>query len=437
MIVSNTLGQSTVPRIHHMSQLDSLYVLQQNKSEHTQWTQEWAKVKGIFTSIDAIYDIVKHDAERWEHDFISISVTGADLTGLDSSFMYTQLFKETLLEMEYKDKEKRELAEHCRILYSTDTKQLPIINEFEQDYDKHTPIWWYSRECFTYQMLNKALRTQEAENIIKMGFFLRDVHRHIEKLHLSQNQDRKLFTVYRGQEIDLQFLPPNHPYLAGTYGNIGQVHDKIGDYSKAFELHQKSLEIRQESLPPNHPSLAKTYYNIGEVHIHMGEFSKALEFHKKSLEIRQKSLPSNHPDLAQSYNSIGQIHDHMEEYSEALELHQKSLRIRQSLLPPNHPDIAEAFNSIGELHDHMGEYSKALEFHNESLKIQQKSLPPNHPDLARTYNNIGKVYDHMEQHAEAHPSYERAVEIGQHSLPENHPALELYRHNLTAVRKNL
>ena len=157
--------------------------------------------KVFLLKIDAIYDVFKQDTQQCDRDSISISVTSGNLTGLDPSFMYTQLLKETLIGMEYNDKDKKELVEHCRILYSKSAEQLQIINEFELEYDEHSPIWWYSREGFTYQMLNKALRTQEAENIIKMGFFLRDVHQHIEQLHLSQNKDRSLFTVYRGQGL--------------------------------------------------------------------------------------------------------------------------------------------------------------------------------------------------------------------------------------------
>jgi hypothetical protein len=35
-------------------------------------------------------------------------------------------------------------------------------------------------------MLNRALRTMEVEVIIKMGFFVRDLHKHIAELHLEQ-----------------------------------------------------------------------------------------------------------------------------------------------------------------------------------------------------------------------------------------------------------
>ncbi|CAF4430936.1 unnamed protein product, partial [Didymodactylos carnosus] len=193
------LGQSTVPNIHHLPQLDSAYVFCRNKTKHEQWTKEWSKVKGVFTGIDLICDRLKQDTQQCDHDSVSISVTtSGHLGNLDPSFMYTQLLKETLIEMQYDDKAKTVLANFCRDQYHDNPREKQIIDQFEQDYDNHKPIWWYTREGFTYKMLNRALRTQEVETIIQMGFFLRDVHQHIEKIH-SETEYQDTLKVYRGQ----------------------------------------------------------------------------------------------------------------------------------------------------------------------------------------------------------------------------------------------
>jgi hypothetical protein len=55
--------------------------------------------------------------------------------------------------------------------------------------------------CFIFSMLNRALRVFETDTIVKMGFFIRDLHEHILELHFEQQtQDQvRSFTVYRGQ----------------------------------------------------------------------------------------------------------------------------------------------------------------------------------------------------------------------------------------------
>jgi tetratricopeptide (TPR) repeat protein len=92
-------------------------------------------------------------------------------------------------------------------------------------------------------------------------------------------------------------VPPNHPTLANSYNNIGNVHDIMSEYVKALSFYKKALEIKQKTLSPNHPSLATSYNNIGDVYNSMGEYSKALSFYECVLDILQRSLPANHPHI--------------------------------------------------------------------------------------------------------------------------------------------
>lgn len=81
-----------------------------------------------------------------------------DLNRLEPSFKYTTLFKRILLDMKYET-------------------------------DERKAIWWYTRECFTYQMLNRALRLLESDIIIDMGFFIYDLYQQLEQLHQDQFSD--------------------------------------------------------------------------------------------------------------------------------------------------------------------------------------------------------------------------------------------------------
>jgi len=76
------------------------------------------KVKGFYTCIDSICAKVERENQQCRHDSIAISITSVDLNRLiDSSFMYTQLLKEILLQMKYDDAAKKQLTEFCREYY--------------------------------------------------------------------------------------------------------------------------------------------------------------------------------------------------------------------------------------------------------------------------------------------------------------------------------
>ncbi|CAF4220784.1 unnamed protein product, partial [Rotaria sordida] len=231
---------------------------------------------------------------------------------------------------------------------------------------------------------------------------------------------KALSSYEQSLEIRKIALLPNHPDLASSYGNIGNVYKDMGEYSKALSSHERSLEIRKIALPPNHPDLAASYNNIGNVYRTMGEYSKALSSYERSLEIRKIALPPNHPDLAASYNNVGLVYNNMGEYSKALSSYERSLEIQKIALPPNHPYFAQSYNNIGNVYYNMGEYSKALSSYEQSLEIRKIALPPNHPDFATSYNGIGLVYDKMKEYSKALSYFEKARIIWEKSLPPSH-----------------
>ncbi|CAF4237586.1 unnamed protein product, partial [Rotaria sordida] len=111
------------------------------------------------------------DRENCDRAMISIS-----FNGVDPLFMYTQLLKETLLDIEDDDaKSIKELAEYCRLQDDIDEGEIRMV---EKKYRDHTSIWWYTAPYFIYSMLNRGLRLMDVDIIIKMGFFIRHLHQH-------------------------------------------------------------------------------------------------------------------------------------------------------------------------------------------------------------------------------------------------------------------
>ncbi|CAF5052161.1 unnamed protein product, partial [Rotaria sp. Silwood1] len=100
--------------------------------------------------------------------------------------MYTQIFKEILLDMEHDQQDIKDLVTFWQQQYQGNEKALKIIDEFQDTYRPSNAIWWYTSQCFTYQIINQALRTLDGDIIIRMGFYLCDVHRQIEELYNKQ-----------------------------------------------------------------------------------------------------------------------------------------------------------------------------------------------------------------------------------------------------------
>ena len=204
MIISGRIDQQFISILHQLIQLNSIYLFSNEKLNTKQWIKQYKKVKGIFPHIETICNTLQQDIHQLNNNLTSISIipssSSINLDELDQSFMYSQLLKEIILDMSYTNDAKQKFVYFCRSHYQGNHTQMKLIDQFEQNYQRSLSIWWYTRDSFLYWMLNKALRTQDTEMIIKMGFFLQDLHYQIQDLY-SKTKNDKYNIVFRGQGI--------------------------------------------------------------------------------------------------------------------------------------------------------------------------------------------------------------------------------------------
>ena len=145
LLVEGAVGQRIVPLIHDIPQLDRVYFICRKASKYEHWVEEWVKVKGVHTEMTSICAALQHAVQRCDENatpvsFLSLDelTSGVNLNQLEPSFMYTQLFKEILLEMNYDDQSKKNFTAWCR----NDDLGSPInITRFENEYQAKLAIW--------------------------------------------------------------------------------------------------------------------------------------------------------------------------------------------------------------------------------------------------------------------------------------------------------
>ena len=224
IIISGSFGRKTVPQIHDMSNVLSIFIFCGNISLHQEWAKGWPKINGVFRDILQICEALQEILRQCERNTIPMSVTSVNtndtttnkkLNKFEPSFIYTQILKEILLTIEFEEHHFNEFIDYFRKSYPQKHHK-NMIEQFKQEYRSKTPIWCYSRDSFLYPRINRALRAMDINDIIKMGFFVRDLHRHLEQLHNEQfgsDQNKEPFTVFRGQGLphaDLKEIQENN-----------------------------------------------------------------------------------------------------------------------------------------------------------------------------------------------------------------------------------
>lgn len=205
VIVPDAFAQQLIPRLYDTPQVHSIYVLCRNTSISVEVTEAKPKLKGFFHTIHDIYKIICQHTRQCDHDSVPISVVSSDacsdqsLNEIEPLFMYSRLIKEILFGMDRDLHTKERFIKHLRERYQTNHADLLIIDELEQNYRPTSAAWWYTRGCFLFQMINRALRVMDSDIIIKMSFFLYDLHQQLQQLHTSQQATFTHDVVYRGQ----------------------------------------------------------------------------------------------------------------------------------------------------------------------------------------------------------------------------------------------
>jgi tetratricopeptide (TPR) repeat protein len=445
------------------------------KKRHEQWIKQWSKIKGVFTEITPICEALKQASQQCEQNAISISfvATGGDansknLDRLDPMFMYTQIMKEILLTIDFNEKHFQEYINYCRDVFEDNEGELKNIDKLRRNYRDETPIWWYTCECFLYPMLNRALRMSDVDIIIKMGFFIGDLHRQIETLHREQfggHQTGKTLIVYRGQGLS----KTDFDQLTNTKGGLMSFNNflstsknrhvsldfarkALADPDSVGILFVMTIDTSQSTTPfasINSVSYFEdkedevlfsmhTVFRIGGIKP-MGENHRLVQVdltltgdNDKDLRVLTDCIREESDPNDKGWYRLGWMLYKMGQFQKAQQVYENMLE--QST---DESEKGNIYCELGSIKREQGEYQEAITFYEKSLEIYTKTLPPNHLSLAVSYNNIGNVYENMGDYPKALSSHEKALEIQQQSLPSNHPDLGASYNNIGMVYDNM
>jgi tetratricopeptide (TPR) repeat protein len=474
LIASGALGRELVPRIHPLTQIDTICIYCSDKRLNEEWVKKWPKVKGVYTQIKPICEILQLAVKQCDQDSTAVSFaqvsdeSASDINPnqLEPSFMYTQLFKKTLLNMQH-DREKAviDFVRFCQEEYAEKPSQLKLVNEFGRDYRPHKAIWWYTRECFIHQMLNRALRLLEADIIVNMGFFIHDLHQQIQQLHQEQlkKDSGDFFYVYRGQGLstgDFEKLKKTQGGLLSFNCFLSTSREKeislkfvenaITDKDKVGILFVMRIN-RNVASAPFADVKSSSYFKI-EAEI---LFSMHTVFRIGTIKSRDDGRRYFEVNLAMTKDDDKQLSTLMKRLDADVQAPSGWERMGQLLIQVGQPDKAEELyntllerssdekdqgrycHQLGYIKDLQGDYKEALSFYERALEIRQKRVPADHPSLGSSYNNIGLVYESMGQYPKALTFHERALQIRQRSLPTDHPSLATSYHNIGSVYQKM
>ena len=197
--------------VHSMRQIDSVFLVSMDSENCEDLLAIYSKIIACFNDTKTLMKSLKENIQLAQEQTLMFSFYNQhkkptrDLSKESALFIWFQLFKNALLNMSSNDSQaKQDLVQFLRQRYRSNNKQIRLINEFERSYKPDDAIRWYTGQPFLYRHVNKALRTEDIDQLYIFRFFISDLCKSLFRESGIFKEYGSRVTLYRGTRISIE-----------------------------------------------------------------------------------------------------------------------------------------------------------------------------------------------------------------------------------------
>ena len=452
LIVSHNFAQRTLTQISNYRNLISIFIFSANDKQQEAFVYGCNKVVGIFTDRNHLLESIRMTIDTVEGKTLVFNLfnqkqrLGRDLSKESASFIWHQMLIYVLRQMPQDQQSRDEMLDMCEEFYRHNKKELEKIESFRLTYTSDKAIEWYTKDCFLYKLLNKALRTEDIELLHIFRFFIIDLCAALEK-ECFQLKNRTCFTTFRGTQIlneQLETLKQSEGKIISMNGffstsrNINVSLSFAGKSQPEAAFQAILFEIKTD---PSSTTMVfadierQSQFNSEEEVL----FSLNAVFKIESvrfdseLNVWKIKLTATDEGTEKIQEYITSIEQRLDEYPPIIyfgrllikdlgqiDRAEKYFEMLLKALPSNHEHISAVYNQIGNIHDRRGNLNLALKYFELAYETGQKRSTPNFQHLAGSLNNIGRIHRSKGNFDQALNCYKQALDIETEYCPGDH-----------------
>ena len=452
VITSGSWARQVLSKLSSLESIKGVFIFCFDREQYQSLMNEEHLIIGVVTNQVELRDLISYTLHRLEQESIAVSLfqqtekLSRDQTKQSASFLWQQMLIVVFQHMPQDERSKSDMLALCEQYYRQNESELKHIREFRQDYEKDKAIHWYTKECFLYKLLNRALRTEDIELIYLFRFFITDLCSALKQEHMKM-KDQERFTTYRGQTIPIEELEK-------WKRNVGQVLS-INSFFSTSRVKKISIDFLESKRVPSgfqrvlfeidvDPSLSSGSYADVSAYARYPD-EKEILFTLNSLF---RILSIEFDAITQVWNVKLRATDEsiqdIKEYSRwmeqqmsdrspiiqfgwllANELGQvdraaKYFQMLLQSLPNDDPNLAGAYNGLARVYSERNELNLALENYQKAYEIRQARLPPDSPEIAGSLHNIANILREKGDFESAIGYFQQALNIEGKNDPDDH-----------------
>ena len=295
--------------------------------------------------------------------------------------------------------------------------------------------------------LTKQADFAQAERVLRMGLEVTEAtvgseHPHVAASLINLGDVLREQGDFAGAErafrralaIDEAVYGPDHPEVAIDLNNLGKLLLERGDLDGAEAAFRRALAIDEAALRPDDPKLAVRVHNVGHVLVERGDLEAAEAELRRALAISEAAYGPDHPLVADDVNSLGGVLYDRGDVEGAEAAYRRALAIDEAAYGPEHPSVGTRLTNLGSALGARDAFDEAEAAHRRALAIFEATYGPGHSTVATCHNNIGAVLMARGDSAGAEAAYARALAIDEAFFGPEHPILAVRHNNIAGVQ---
>ncbi|CAF4380153.1 unnamed protein product, partial [Didymodactylos carnosus] len=405
LVISGSCAVDFLPIVHNFRQIDSIFIFCMKREKYEILLTKYTKIIDIFIQQETLANSIKENillVEKHMETFNSfdpkLQKSTRELTKEQASFIWYQLFKDIVIQMPQDEQSKQDMIQNCRHYYRGNTTQEKFINEFEQTYAKTDSIKWYTKSSFVYKLINKALRTEDIEQLYIFRFYIADLSTNLAKIQIKQTN----IQLYRGVKLE-------NDEFNKIKSNIGKL---IGTNGYLSTSRSRNLAMTFATKPTRRDNVTPVLFEITlNSQINLTVVADIASYSEFPLE--QEVLF----DLGAAFQIDAVIFDNLTEvWLIKMTITDGGTKIAKDYVEKNKVDIKDEKSFLvlfGILLENMGDYSRSIKYF-KNLLINNNYDEQDCPSI---YYHLGCAYCFRGEYEEALANYKKAYDLMMISTP--------------------
>jgi len=279
---------------------------------------------------------------------------------------------------------------------------------------------------------NATIQSVNETNTLSQGIWA-NLTNHFVELYEQGDYEAAHKVAQRAFDIALNNFGLNDVNTADALLKLGIISQTIGKLSVAEDHLLGSLVILEEQLSPDHPDVAVTSTNLGNVYFEMGRIRESEKYHKAALQIRRNAFGDANPVVAQSTYNLAILYEHESNYPKAESYYTQAINLWSQSVGTSHPYIGSALNNLTNVYAAQEKYQDAEQVLQRTVTYKKTVFGSQHEEVAQTLISLGTAFLEQGKYGSAGAAYSEALDIAQHVLASSDPQLALLMYTLANI----